>query len=428
MDNLTTAFGNPAPGTAHQEAAEVARDLADPAAAANAAPSAPTPVAPAADAEPVAPTRHQDSDRNAIAERFKNRRSTHDAANRPEHVPPFVDRAAEDAQAAAPAPADAGQSAVQAPAAPVPAAGSYTLKVRGQEMAVDRAQLLKLADVEAHEEKDFDDARLIRYAQKNAAADMLLQDARQTRDQARAAAPAPAGPQFSATPQQPAAPAQPEVKDFAALTRDYHEKVQFGTPEEATAAFMVLDQAREQQRAAQQAEQQRSASFANDGQTAVQAFATANPDMQNNPLIHDAMVMTVTREMEADLRRAGITDEYLTGSIGNPAAISDLYRQARHHGLQVRSQSDLLDAAGRTVRAGFGLPPAPAAAPAPGANSSSAAPSRLDEKRGLQAQPLRSGNPPAVTPPVVDQMQSRKSAIAQMQRARTAPNTGRMTG
>jgi hypothetical protein len=94
------------------------------------------------------------------------------------------------------------------------------------------------------------------------------------------------------------------------------------------------------------------------------------------------------------------------------------HREARLQGYNVRKPTDILAAAGNTVRTQFGLNKAAAGQtqPAPAVPATN---NRLEAKRGLPQQPQRSGNPVPAAQPAPQQ--TRSQAIQRMRAARGQP-------
>lgn len=379
-----------------------------------AAPAPATAEVPASD--PVEPEAFVDP-REAIAARFKTRRQGHDSQFTPEHVPPFI--------ANAPQAIDTPlQSGAPLEPSPVHDAPAYVLKVRGQEVPVtSRAELLRLAEVEPHEEADFDDARLVRVAQKNQAALASLEEAKQIRNQARVAVPEPAGHPAAALQQQPAPVPVPQAPKLEELRSEYVRLQTYGEPQEAEAAFDRYLNARDDQREAARSTQTIQHQRMTEANQAVVSFSERNQDLIANPAASDLLLMTATREMESDLRAAGLSDNDLRGVLSNPELMTKAYNAARQYGLTVREPNQIIEAAGQKVRTAFGMP-----ASAPQRQTPSPAPSRQDEKRALTAQPTRSGSPVQTPSAPVNQVASRKSAIQKMQQHRTGRNIDRVLG
>lgn len=227
--------------------------------------------------------------------------------------------------------------------------------------------------------------------------------------------------------QPPQAPQQPSQqvavvpgKTLDDLRRDALEKGRYGSDEEAHEAQLAYESARfhaEQALLRQQAwDQNAQDSITRD----VQAWGAANPDLTvaGSPQA-DLFLISASREMANDLLSHGMDRNVLTAALNNPEKMTGYYQEARKHGLQVRSNPEILAAATQRVRQVFGSTEPQARLAPPQA----VAPNRREAKRELQAQPQRSGNP---VPQAVEQLtdaERRSRTIAKIAAARTANNT-----
>jgi hypothetical protein len=366
-------------------------------------PPAPVAEAPAGDppaetppAEPtVAP-----NPRDEIARKFRERRAKDReqfVGHQAEPQPLFLNEQA--APEAAPAPAD--------PAHPAPQ--TFEIKVFGKSEQVSREQLIAMADLSAEDAEAIPEKSLVKIAQINEAAKRRLEAAKTTPFGAPAAPVAPAA--TPAAPQEPTTEQNdPEASRGKPTLKDHLEKVQYGDPEEAEAAFVsAIDQRLEERQLAERAR-----TIASDNDRAIEAFSQANPDITAHETASRYLLTETTAEIINELRALGAPEENLAPLHFNPAKAVQAYREARLSGLNVRTPTEILDAAGKTVRTQFGLTregtrPSPSAAPAPATN-------RVEAKRALTQQPTRSGSPVAIVPPANDN--NRSSTIQKMRAAR----------
>lgn len=388
----------------------------------------PAPQSPPAadDGEPAAPA--YANPRDAIAKRFQERRATHERRFGGEAQamgdPPFVEHGEREAAAEpAAAPAQAPAPAEAAPASAAPA--GYTLKVRGKDVQVGtRDELLRIAEMEPGEADGLSDATLVKIAQKQAAGLAFIEEGRNFRDQARVAAPAPAAPQAGDPSQQHQPQPAADAPSLADLQRIAIEKTQISTPEEAAEAWQAYHARRDAEARSERDAQSRMASEREVISRHVRDFEQSNPDLGSNPGAMRLLLLAATDEIANDLRGIGVTDEYLRPALNDPQRMADALIQARLAGYSVRSHAELLAAAGAKTREYMRMP----APPGPAQQPSAAVPTRLDEKRGLQAQPTRSGHPTPEPTTAPDQEGSRKRAIEKMIAGRRAPNVPAMAG
>jgi hypothetical protein len=266
-----------------------------------------------------------------------------------------------------------------------------------------------MADLTAEDAEGLPEATLIKSAQITEAARRRLADAKAT---PFGAPPAPAAP--AATPAANTEPnAEPQSQPSApratpAAIKEAIEKMQYGDPEEASAAFVDALDARLDQRSYEQ----RQNVVLQDQNNAIEAFGKKNPDLYANDEASEYLLTRTTTEVINDLRKLGAPEENLIPLRTNPSLAYQAHRDARVAGLNVRTPTDILEAAGTAARKLFAIPNGtsqPSAAPA-----STPANDRLAAKRALIQQPQRSGNQVAAEAPTP---QRTRSAVVQRMRA-----------
>jgi len=349
---------------------------------------------PAAD-EPEMPKLRVDP-RNAIAARARAARA---AANPDGHtapadrfnIPDGVRVEGDDDEAARLAEeADATRAAPQAerPRAPVPATpsadGRYSLRVNNNNFSVSREELLRYAEVEPDEAGDISDISLVKLAQKHLAASSALESAKAEAKSIRSAQRTQPGhmpgqdePNADAI-DQPAAEGLHSLSDKALI-----EKVQFGDSDEALEANRLLNQ-RQFERMSMN---DRLAKIDAEIGSTINSFGEKNADIVSDSFLESAhrasLVNIVADEIAANAK--GMTTDMVAQLKANPQLAMQAYKAARLDGLNVRTPTELFDAAANTVRTRFGKQPTPQREdqrdnPPPAA-------SRTETKRGLLAQP-----------------------------------------
>lgn len=339
-----------------------------------------------------------------------------------EMVPPFVAQAtaaaAEEADAA-----EAKRVVDEAAAAVQPQAGSdksYTLKVRGNDVPVaSRAELLKLAEVEPDEAKDYTDAALIRLAQKQIAASSILEEAKDASKSARLAARAPgntppesAANDLDSSSDQPTDGNTPPDPYTAAL-----EKIQYGDPAEAAKALKDLVRSETDTTLSERDFGERYVRAGRHLETIAASFEAANPDIGTDvqvmgPLFYERFVIPEVKK--ALVATGKVSAENAEKHVGNTIGTAlEAYSTVVADGrFNVATPDVILKAAETAFRARF---PKPAAVTA-----TSAAPAGLIDraaaKRALTPQPTSGSSiPPA---PSVPQDSKGRQVIAQMRARR----------
>jgi hypothetical protein len=298
-----------------------------------------------------------------------------------------------------------------------PEAKTYELKVFGKSENVTREQLLAMADLTAEDADGLPEKTLIKAAQIAEAAKRKLESAKA---HPFGATPAPAAP--SATPAETKEPTtEPETQSTKrgkpTLTEAF-EKIQYGDPEEAEAAFVSAVDQSVKTALAHDRQQARMQAINAENDAAINSYAEANPDVTGHPHASRFLLTETTSEIINDLRALGAPEANLSPLYLNPAQAIQAHREARLQGYNVRKPTDILAAAGDTVRSQFGLTKtqpgtSPSNAPVPATNA------RLEEKRKLTQQPQRSATQVVTTAPAA--LPSRSSTIQRMRAARGQP-------
>lgn len=267
-----------------------------------------------------------------------------------------------------------------------PAAETFKVKVRGQEFNITREQLLKLAEVDEDEAKDYSPTALVRLAQKQAAASQYLDEAREASKSARTAARAP-----SATPAPDDADADEEtVEPPTDPFEEAADKTQFGDKKESADALRKAVQS-ELQRFAQGLQSEK---VGQDIDDSVKAFTKSNEDLMADEIIANLVYQTTLVEVRDDLVRLGVPKERID-LVNDVSTAVQAHKEARLKGLDVRKPENILEAAGARVRDRLGIQrqadPNPAPAPAPTSDRSAL-------KRSLPRQPVRANVTSATEP------------------------------
>lgn len=357
------------------------------------------PEAPAADSD--APPAREPSARERIFANAKARRQSDLDGVEPEElqtnefgefIPPWVKRQAEaDAEEMI-----AAKKAETEAAAPKP----IVLKVRGNDVPVkDRAELAKLAEVEEDEANDFTDAQLIKLAQKQLAASQILDEAKQHAKSSRQAARDETGdtlPGHEAAQDHddPAAPPAEHQGKKADWHRDTIEKIQFGDPDEAAAAFKDALTRGVSEAMTQNQVRQRVQAVESMIVRATDVFEDANADLFEDPDIAD---LTYNKALVAEFRKdlvAGGVDPAKADAVlgGNIRQAMQAYVAVAADGrVKIRTPDQMLNAAADSVRAKINRP-----APNRAAQHNARTPvthDRTAAKRALSPQPSRASVP-----------------------------------
>jgi hypothetical protein len=303
---------------------------------------------------------------------------------------------------------------------------TYTLKVRGNDVPVaNRAELMKLAEVDEEDADTFTDAALIKLAQKQMAASAILDEAKAASKSARQAARA----DDPNTTDDPAAttdqdeseddPAEHQGKNKADWHRETIEKIQFGDPDEAAEAFRAaLD------KGVNEALTKNEMTHRVRTVEAMIARATDEFEETNADLFADEDIADLTynkalvAEFKRDLVAGGVdpakADKVLGGNIRS--AMQAYVAVAASGRMKIRTPDLMMNAAAEAVRTKINRP-----APNRDANGKPTPPAhdRLAAKRNLAPQPSRASVPQATATPRNGQTpQARSSVVAKMRSQR----------
>jgi hypothetical protein len=337
-----------------------------------------------------------------------------------EYVPPFVKSQEDTAAAEAKSKADEDEAARKAAEAPK----TYKLKVNGNEIDVtSRDELLKAAEVDEDEASEYSERALIRLAQKNLAAQSLLDEAKQVKKSARQSVRADeedTTPDPTDTQDSQDAVTRTRQHQPVATHKDVIEKIQYGDPDEAADALnnflkRGVNEALTEARIGERVQTVEAMI-----ERATKDFEAANADLTGDPDFADLTYnKSLVNEVKADLLKAGIPAERVEKTIGNnlSRALQAYIAVASDGRVKIRTPDRMLADAAQTVRTKFNKPaPNRETAPAP---SITPAPSRLDAKRNLVSQPNRASVPLTTAAPKNGQSpQARSSVVAKMRAAR----------
>lgn len=337
-----------------------------------------------------------------------------------EFVPPFVNKQAKDDAAAA---MDEARKSTEEEEERKNR--SYTLKVRGNDIPVaSRAELLKLAEVEADEADDYSDAQLIKFAQKQVAASQLLEEAKLQNKSARMSARAddqhttddPADETDPNEGQQPD-PAEHQGKK-ADWQREAIEKIQFGDPEEAAEAFAKALERGVNEVFTKREITGRVQTVESMIERATYDFEDANKDLIEDPDLADLVYnRALVAEFKKDLVAGGVAPERADAVLGNNVAqaMQAYIAVAADGRVKIRQPHLMLQSAADAVRTKINRP-APnreRETPTPPAHD------RLAAKRNLAPQPSRASVPQQTAAQRSGQTpEARSSVVAKMRQAR----------
>jgi hypothetical protein len=339
-----------------------------------------------------------------------------------EYVPPFVKQAedaANDDAASKAAEEEAARKAAEAPK-------TYKLKVMGNEIDVaSRAELLKAADVDEDEATEYTERALIRLAQKNLAAQSLLDEAKAVKKSARTSAradeenttPDPADTtDADETDQKPSRPNQGRLSH-----KDVIEAIQYGDPEEAAEIFDKALKRGVNEVLSEHRMGERVTTVESMIARATREFEAANPDLVGDEDFADITYnRALVSELKKDLLKAGLPADRVEATVGNhiSKAMQAYIAVAADGRVKLRTPDVMLADAGKAVRAKFRMP-APTRDPAPSTSTTTAQSGRLDAKRGLTPQPSRASVPLTTTAPKNGQSpQARSNVVEKMRKAR----------
>ena len=365
------------------------------------------------------------SPREQIAERAKAARRAAEAGTEDmttnesgEYVPPFMKRqqdAAADADAQARAEEEAARKAAEAPK-------TYTLKVRGNDVPVaSRDELVKLAEVDADESGDFTDAQLIKLAQKQMAANAILDEAKAAKKSARVSERADEG-NTSPDPSDETDPEEDEPREPQHQRnrhREVIEKIQFGDPDEA--AEVLAGYLRDSVKGAisEMEVGHRVSQVEAMIERATIEFEAANADIVQDEDFADALYNKhLVAEFKKDLINGGIPAERVEATLGNhiSKAMQAYIAVASDGRVKLRTPAEMLSAAEQSWRTKYGRPSQnrePARTSVPQVANSD----RLDRKRTLASQPNRASVPASTAAPKNGQTPEARASVVQKMRA-----------
>ena len=202
------------------------------------------------------------------------------------------------------------------------------------------------------------------------------------------------------------------------------EKIQLGSPDEAAQALEdFVTSAVNRDPPVDEQTRVLTALEDHNAKQAVIAFAQANPQIANNPVLQQEATKVIHRGMAEDLLRAGYSMEELRSLAPTPQHLTQLHKQARISGVRgVRRVSDLISVgyqgAIQNLRALVDQT-APALAP----NQAPSMAQRQQRKDALQPQPAARRLSPSLNAPTQSRTvdQSRSAAVARIKQQRGQP-------
>jgi hypothetical protein len=143
--------------------------------------------------------------------------------------------------------------------------------------------------------------------------------------------------------------------------RNITERIQVGDVDEGTEALQeVISMARAEERANARLavrEEMVNLRLNSENDTALQKFQRKYPRVAEDPLLLEAGVSALRREIAKDLRAAGVTDEELAPIQHDTGRLASLHGKARLMG-RARSAEKLLDDVGGVMSRSFNIPAA----------------------------------------------------------------------
>jgi hypothetical protein len=333
-----------------------------------------------------------------------------------EYVPPFLRRQQEAADAEAADTAREEEEARRTSEAPK----TYTLKVRGNDVPVSsRDELMQLAEVDAEDASTFTDAALIKLAQKQMAANAILDEAKQAKKSARIADRADEGdtsPDPSAQDDDETPPArQPNQQDEH---RKVIEAIQFGDPEEAGVALRDYLHRGVNEALTRNQIDNRVSAVETMIESATRTFEEANADLVADEDFADLLYNKhLVAEFKKDLRAAGLPQERIDATLGNhiSKAMQAYIAVAADGRVKLRTPDRMLADAAASMRTKYNRPApnrerAPTAAATPGHD-------RIAAKRSLVSQPSRASVPQSTAVQKNGQTPAARSGVVSKMRA-----------
>ncbi len=346
--------------------------------------------------------------RDAIVKGFRERRDASDAdalnaADAAGLLPPFLSIDTPGGEPKAEGDAPAGEDTQPADTGP-----TYKLKIDRNDMEVDRATLLKMAEVDEAEAADYPDSALIRLAQKQEVARLRLDEARETNRRARSqpATETENGDGDTGAPQtrQPSTTlGEPSEEDLGELAR----QIQYGEPHEVIEAQRKLTRIE----IAQSEARQRFNSGREEARQALESFQSSNPDIFADDTRSDTLAMRIAAEVAKEMgeKIPSLTTKEVADIRSNSSLAINAYVAARAAGHSLSLPGEILARAGQSVRQAFNLAN-------PGQQREAPVLDRRDRKQGLAAIPTAPVRRTPTPPPPAERKAS--DTIQKMRAAR----------
>lgn len=406
---------------------------------------------------PVKPANPFDAKRARISERFGAMRAKENGGGDTDLVNPdkiygnvTAGPAVDPPDEGDPPPGDKTETTPKTPASPgssdsKPAADKpeqMTLVVRGKTVTRTLAEVASLSELSLDEVKA-DPQRAIRYAQKQMAGDLYLEETRQ----ARRDTPSRTGPDNAGTrPASPApeqerpatgddAPDQPQDRrrtsdeDLAKLIED----IQIGDPKEIAPKLKAILAEAGRESASEVVQQNEGDRLLNNDRTnnvtAIKEFIADHPEVEGKPIISSAMAEALYAEYREDLTKAlvaeGMDQDEAADLVAKaePDHVKNAHQRRRLGGDPNVRKIDkaMMESAYERVKSQFGVT---GVAPTPKQPQDLSA--RQQRKENLPQQPRRASVPPA-TPNAPPAPQSRRSIVAEMAQSRTGKKPATLT-
>lgn len=210
-----------------------------------------------------------------------------------------------------------------------------------------------------------------------------------------------------------------------ANVKDLVEKIQLGTPDEAAEALEdFISSAVNRDTPVDEATRVQIALEDINAKQAVTAFAQANPQIANNPMLQQEATKVIHRNMAEDLLRAGYSMDDLRQLAPSPQHLTQLHKQARIEGVKgVRRVSELIDAGYQGAINNLRMLVEQTTASSPPQHRAVSMEQRQQRKEGLQPQPVARRLSPSLNAAQAPrtQDQSRAAAVARIKQSRGQP-------
>lgn len=210
-----------------------------------------------------------------------------------------------------------------------------------------------------------------------------------------------------------------------ANVKDLVEKIQLGTPDEAAEALEdFISSAVNRDTPVDEATRVQIALEDINAKQAVTAFAQANPQIANNPVLQQEATKVIHRNMAEDLLRAGYSMDDLRQRAPSPQHLTQLHKQARIAGVKgVRRVSDLIDAGYQGAINNLRTLVEQSTGSSQPQHRAASMEQRQQRKEGLQPQPVARRLSPSLNAAQAPrtQDQSRMAAVARIKQARGQP-------